>query len=160
MPRLDELFPGVAKESEGIGSNFHGLLVQHVTAMLCGRQSANIGHLVQLNNLVYSDDVLGRKYILEECADGHLVRLVGTDKVLEDGRFRLARSANDLYTSWDAAAAAVRKDVERDGHLPGRSASRRAGWRPKKTEVFASPPRRKSPAHEKTSPWEGVRLEG
>lgn len=117
--RLDELFPGVAKEVEGIGSNFQGLLVQHVTAMLCGRQSANIGHLVQLPSLVYSDDVLGREYVLEEGADGYLVRLTGTNKVLEDGHFRLARSVTDLYTSWDSAAAAVRKYIERQGHLPG-----------------------------------------
>lgn len=117
--RLDELFPGVSKEAEGIGSNFQGLLVQHVTAMLCGRQSANIGHLVQLPNLVYSDDVLGREYVLEEGADGYLVRLTGTDKVLENGRFRLVRSVNDLYSTWDAAAAAVRAYVEANGHLPG-----------------------------------------
>lgn len=117
--RLDDLFPGVSKETEGIGSNFQGLLVQHVTAMLCGRQSANIGHLVQLPNLVYSDDALGREYVLEEGADGYLVRLTGTDKVLEDGRFRQVRSVNDLYTSWDSAAAAVRKYVETQGHLPG-----------------------------------------
>jgi transcriptional regulator with XRE-family HTH domain len=117
--RLDELFPGVPKEGEGIGSNFQGLLVQHVTAMLCGRQGANPGHLVQLNNLLYSDDLLGREYSLAEGADGYLVRLTGTDKVLEDGRFRLVRTVNDLYTSWDSAAAAVRKYVESNGHLPG-----------------------------------------
>lgn len=117
--RLDELFPSVSKEVEGIGSNFQGLLVQHVTAMLCGRQGANPGHLVQMHTLLYSDDLLGREYSLAEGADGYLVRLTGTDKVLENGRFRLVRSVNDLYSSWDSAAAAVRKYIETQGHLPG-----------------------------------------
>jgi transcriptional regulator with XRE-family HTH domain len=117
--RLDELFPGVPKESDGISSNFQGLLVAHLSAMLCGRQAADIGHLVHLRGLVYHDDLLGREYVLKEGADGYLVRLTDTDKVLEDGRFRRARAVNDLYSSWDSAAAAVRKYVETEGHLPG-----------------------------------------
>lgn len=117
--RLDELFPGVSSEVEGIGSNFQRMLAQHVAAMLCGRQAAKPGHLVQLNNLLYSDDQLGREYALAEGADGYLVRLTGTDKILEDGRFRQVRSVSDLYSSWESAAAAVRKYVETQGHLPG-----------------------------------------
>lgn len=117
--RLGELFPGNRPEVDGISSNFQGLLVQHLSAMLRGQQAANIGHLVSLTSLVYSDDQLGREYSLAEGANGYLVRLTGTDKVLDEGRFRRARAVRDMYTTWDAAAAAVRKYVETEGHLPG-----------------------------------------
>ena len=117
--RLDELFPGSKREVDGISSNFQGLLVQHLSAMLCGRQAANIGHLVALDSLVYSEGLLGREYSLAEGASGYLVRLTGTDKVLDEGKFRRARAARDMYTTWDAAATAVRAYVEKEGHLPG-----------------------------------------
>jgi len=125
--RLDELFPGNKPELDGLSSNFQGLLVQHLSAMLCGRQAANIGHLVTLKSLVYSDSLLGRQYSLAEGADGYLVRLNDTDKVLDENRFRRARACQDMYTTWDAAAAAVRKYVETQGHLPG-PVSIVSGW--------------------------------
>lgn len=117
--RLDELFPGNRPEVDGISSNFQGLLVAHLSAMLCGRQDASASHPVMLKGLVYSNALLGREYVLADDADGYLVRLLGTDKVLDDNRFRRARAAQDLYTSWDSAADAVRKHIETVGHLPG-----------------------------------------
>jgi transcriptional regulator with XRE-family HTH domain len=117
--KLDELFPGAKRESEGISSNFQGLLRDHVCAMLCGQMYHRESHYVALNQLLYSDVNLGREYSLKEGANGYLVRLTGTDQVLEDGRFRPARKVGDLYTSWEAAADAVREYVKREGHLPG-----------------------------------------
>jgi transcriptional regulator with XRE-family HTH domain len=117
--RLDALFPGSRREAEGISSNFQGLLCDHLRAMLCGEMHHRSSHRIELNTLVYSDSQLGREYSLKDGAEGHLVRLVGTDHVLEDGAFRLARKVSDMYTSWEAAAEAVRKYVKKDGHLPG-----------------------------------------
>lgn len=117
--QLEELFPGVAPEVEGITSNFQGLLEDHLTAMLCGRPSAQPTHRVVLPELVYSDDMLGREYSLAEGASGFLVRLLGTNKVLDNNRFCQARRASDMYTSWDGAAMAVREYLETHGHLPG-----------------------------------------
>lgn len=36
--RLDDLFPGAPKERGGIGSQFQGVLVEHLAAMLTGRE--------------------------------------------------------------------------------------------------------------------------
>lgn len=115
--RLDRLFPGAKPESRGISSNFQGLLVHHLAAMLSGEPAA--AERPRLTPLVYTDDLLGREYRLKEGAAGFLVRWEGTERVLEEGRFRLARSATDLYTSWPAAAQAVRDYLHREGHLPG-----------------------------------------
>jgi transcriptional regulator with XRE-family HTH domain len=117
--KLDELFPGAKRESEGISSNFQGLLRDHVCAMLCGQMYHRESHYISLNQLLYSDANLGREYSLKEGANGYLVRLTGTDLVLEDGRFLPARKVGDLYASWEAAADAVREYVKREGHLPG-----------------------------------------
>jgi len=117
--RLDELFPGAKKEVDGITSNFQGLLMQHISAMLRGQQYYRQSHWTELPQLVYSDVDLGNQYSLPDGAKGYLVRLVDTQKVLEDRKFRLAHRVGDMYTSWEYAAAAVRDYIETEGHLPG-----------------------------------------
>lgn len=117
--RLDGLFQQAKPEVDGISSNFQGLLVDHVTAMLCGRQAANLSRQVCLKGLLYSDDLLGREYSLADDANGFLVRMVGTDKVLDNNRFVRARRATDLYSSWDAAAESVKHYLTTNGHPPG-----------------------------------------
>ncbi|HDR9106024.1 helix-turn-helix transcriptional regulator [Paraburkholderia sp. A2RO-4L] len=117
--RLDELFPGVRKEVDGITSNFQGLLAQHISAMLRGQPHYRQSHWTVLPKLVYSDVDMGSDYSLPDGANGYLVRLVDTQKVLEDRKFRLAHRVSDMYTSWEYAAAAVRDYVETEGHLPG-----------------------------------------
>ena len=116
---LGQLFPDAKPDLDGISSNFQGLLVDHVKAMLTGEMHHRVSHHVALKPLVYSERILGREYSLKAGADGYLVRLLGTDKVLEDGRFRPARKVSDMYTSWDTASAAVRSYVEKEEHLPG-----------------------------------------
>lgn len=117
--RLDELFRGAKPESEGLSSNFRGLLADHLAAMLCGSPHVRLKHVVPLKTLVYNDELLGREYTLKEGAEGYLVRLEATNRVLENGKFRLARRVSDMYSSWDAAARAVRDYVAQEGHLPG-----------------------------------------
>ena len=119
VEKLDELFPGNRPEVDGISSNAQGLLVEQIKALLKGQSHYTPSSLTFLKPLVYSDSILGREYSKKEGAAGYLVRLVDTDRVLEDGRFRLARKATDMYSSWEAAAAAVRKFVQDEGHLPG-----------------------------------------
>jgi transcriptional regulator with XRE-family HTH domain len=119
IEKLDELFPGNRPEVDGISSNAQGLLVEQIKALLKGQSHYTPSYLTYLKPLVYSDSILGREYSKKQGAGGYLVRLVGTDRVLEDGRFRLARKATDMYSSWEAAAAAVRKFVNEEGHLPG-----------------------------------------
>lgn len=117
--RLDELFPDARAEVDGISSEFQGLLVKHLSAMLRGQPHYRLSYQSNLKPLVYSDVDLGREFSLAEGADGFLVRLVNTPRVLEDGAFRLAHRVGDLYTSWEFAAAAVKQYIEREGHLPG-----------------------------------------
>jgi transcriptional regulator with XRE-family HTH domain len=148
--KLDELFPGASREREGISSNFQGHLQDHVFAMLCGQMHAQKSHRVALPELLYSERMLGREYSLadnpvyapnEPTAVGFLVRLVGTDQVLEDGRFLPARKVHDMYTSWDAAANAVREYVRRTGeHLPGPVRIVKGWWGEGETGVHFGPP--------------------
>lgn len=58
---LDELFPeGKGKEFKGIGSNFQGLLAEHIKAMLTGLESADRSWKTQLNALLATEWSLGR----------------------------------------------------------------------------------------------------
>lgn len=148
--KLDELFPGSSREREGISSNFQGHLQDHIFAMLCGEMHAQKYHRVALPELLYSDRMFGREYSLgdrpayapnQPAAVGFLVRLVGTDQVLEDGRFRPARKVHDMYTSWEAAADAVREYVRREGdHLPGPVRIVKGWWGDEETGVRFAPP--------------------
>jgi transcriptional regulator with XRE-family HTH domain len=117
--RLDELFPNAKPEAEGISSDFQGLLVKHLGAMLRGQPHYRLSTMVNLKPLVYSDIDLGSCFALNDGANGYLVRLLDTQKVLEDRKFRLAHRVGDMYTSWEYAAAAVRDYIETEGHLPG-----------------------------------------
>lgn len=117
--RLDELFPGARAEVDGISSEFQGLLVKHLAAMLRGQPHYRLSHQSNLKPLVYSDVDLGREFALAEGAEGFLVRLVNTPRVLEDGAFRLAHRVRDMYTKWEFAAQAVKQYIDREGHLPG-----------------------------------------
>lgn len=137
---LDALFPDSRPEVDGLNSNFQGLLVEHLKAMLCGEMAYRSSHHIALNRLVYSDGQLGREYHLKEGADGFLVRLVDTEQVLDDGRFRPAHRVNDLYTSWEYAAEAVHNFVSKGEHLPGpvRIVS---GWFSGKGVRFTAPAR-------------------
>ena len=117
---LDKLFPeGIRPEVEGIGSDFQGLLTNHLRAMLRGQPYQDPRHMTFLRKLVYSDADLGRNYTLPEGADGYLVRVVGKRDVLEDGSFKPVMRVSDLYSSWDAAAKAMRDFVDRGEHPPG-----------------------------------------
>ncbi len=138
--RLDELFPGARKEVDGISSEFQGLLVNHLSAMLRGQANYRHAYQTYLKPLVYSDVDLGSDYSLKEGAQGFLVRLVDTKRVLEDGKFRLAHRVNDLYTSWEYAALAVRQYVEGEGHLPGPVRIVSGWWSESGTGVRFTPP--------------------
>jgi DNA-binding XRE family transcriptional regulator len=116
---LDKLFPTARPEVEGISSDFQGLLVKHLGAMLRGQSHYRLSTMVNLKPLVYSDVDLGNEFSLKDGAKGYLVRLVESQKVLEDRKFRLAHRVGDMYTSWESAAAAVRDYIETEGHLPG-----------------------------------------
>ena len=139
--RLGELFPGARAEVDGISSNFQGMLVEHLSAMLCGQPAYRPSHHVPLKELVYSDAMLGREYSLKDGAHGFLVRLIGTNKFLEYGRFRRVQRAADMYTSWEAAAAAVRQYVKWSGdHLPGPVRIVSGWWSEGETGARFTPP--------------------
>lgn len=138
--RLDELFPGERPEVEGISSEFQGLLVKHLSAMLRGQPHYRLSYQSNLKQLVYSDVDLGREFSLAEGAQGFLVRLVDTPRVLEDGAFRLAHRVSDMYTSWEYAALAVKQFIEREGHLPGPVRIVSGWWSDGETGVRFTPP--------------------
>jgi transcriptional regulator with XRE-family HTH domain len=138
--RLDELFPGAKPEAEGISSDFQGLLVKHLGAMLRGQTHYRLSTMVNLKPLVYSDVDLGNYFSLKDGAQGYLVRLVDAQKVLEDRRFRLAHRVGDMYTSWEYAAAAVRDYIETEGHLPGPVRIVPGWWSDGETGVRFTPP--------------------
>ncbi|KVP97985.1 hypothetical protein WJ96_05285 [Burkholderia ubonensis] len=140
VERLDELFPGARPEIDGISSDFQGLLVKHLSAMLRGQPHYQLAYQTRLKPLVYSDVDLGREYSLAEGAAGFLVRLIDTPRVLEDGKFRLAHRARDMYTSWEYAAAAVRRYIEQEGHLPGPVRIVSGWWSDGETGVRFTPP--------------------
>ncbi|KWU23426.1 helix-turn-helix domain-containing protein [Burkholderia cenocepacia] len=117
---LDEMFPeGTRPEVDGIGSEFQGLLANHLRALLRGQPYQAPQYLTHLRKLVYSDADLGRNYHLPEGADGFLVRVVDQRQVLEDGRFKPIIRVSDMYSSWENAATALRLFVEKGEHPPG-----------------------------------------
>jgi hypothetical protein len=116
---LDKLFPDALPETHGINSNFRGLLADHLRAMLCGKPFKNVAHRVALNPLLYDNDCLGRAYSLSDDATGYLVRVNGTKLVLDEGRFKSAQYAQDMYSSWDSAAEALKAFLATGEHPPG-----------------------------------------
>ena len=64
---LDSLFPGVAPDGgRGVSSNFQGLLVEHVKAMLTGKNHAQRSHHTELPALLADDRVFGASFALPE----------------------------------------------------------------------------------------------
>lgn len=62
---LDQLFPGVAPDGgKGISSNFQGLLVEHIKAMLTGQNQARRSHHTHLPALLADDNVFGASFSL------------------------------------------------------------------------------------------------
>lgn len=59
--RLDELFRGAPPEKAGISSNFQGLLVEHLSAMLTGREYSKKSYSRQLNSLYGDWRTFGRQ---------------------------------------------------------------------------------------------------
>lgn len=58
--RLDELFPSTPPERGGISSNFQGLLVEHLTAMLTGREASRQSYARSLTPLFGDWRTFGR----------------------------------------------------------------------------------------------------
>lgn len=56
---LDPLFTGKPKETAGISSNFYGLLVEHMRAMLLGKEGALRAYRTTLPCLLADEDVFG-----------------------------------------------------------------------------------------------------
>jgi hypothetical protein len=91
---LDELFPGAAPDGgKGVSSNFQGLLVDHVKAMLTGQMYARRGHYTQLPVLLANDNVFGRPFDIadqdKKRGAGYVVISPATNQVLSvySGRF-------------------------------------------------------------------------
>lgn len=88
---LDRLFPGAEPDGgKGICSNFQGLLVDHVKAMLCGHQHAQRSHEARLPVLLADDKVFGVTFALPpEPGAGYMVLNLSDSAVLDaySGRF-------------------------------------------------------------------------
>jgi hypothetical protein len=64
---LDSLFPGAAPDGgKGVGSNFQGLMVEHVKAMLTGKNQARRSHHTHLPVLLADDNAFGQPFSLPE----------------------------------------------------------------------------------------------
>jgi hypothetical protein len=62
---LDSLFPGAAPDGgKGVGSNFQGLMVEHVKAMLTGKNQARRSHHTHLPVLLADDNAFGQPFAL------------------------------------------------------------------------------------------------
>lgn len=88
---LDLLFPGVPPDGgKGISSNFQGLLVEHVKAMLTGQNQARRGHHTHLPALLADDNVFGAAFSLPAVQGaGYVVLSPTTSRALSaySGRF-------------------------------------------------------------------------
>lgn len=112
---LDELFPDAPKESRGIGSNFQGVLGDHIRAMLTGLEARHSNHSTYLNALLGRWDSFGRLpnaahsarigYTVAKPGERHdqpaLFLNAGSMVPLEK------LSPGDLYTSVEACAQAA-----------------------------------------------------
>lgn len=88
---LDSLFPGVAPDGgKGISSNFQGLLVEHVNAMLTGQNQARRSHHTHLPTLLANDQAFGAQFRLPAVQGaGYVVLSPSTGRALSaySGRF-------------------------------------------------------------------------
>lgn len=118
---LDDFLGVSYPERDGITSNFQGLLKSHVSAMLCGRHGAKQRYATHLPGLVYSDDsVGGPEFNRDVRNDGWVLRVRGTQKVLNDYRVvPLSQADLDPWASREYALEGFRKFIEKCGHPPG-----------------------------------------
>lgn len=81
---LDALFPGAAPDGgKGVGSNFQGLMVEHVKAMLTGKNGARRSHHTHLPVLLADDHVFGQPFALPDVQGaGYVVVSPTNNKVL------------------------------------------------------------------------------
>ena len=95
---LDVLFPGATPDGgKGVSSNFQGLLVSHIKAMLAGKPHARISHRVDLPVLLADDTAFGREFSLPDVQGaGYVVLCPSNSTVLDaySGRFIDACSIN------------------------------------------------------------------
>lgn len=111
---LDELFEGKKPESAGISSNFHGLLEEHLRAMLLGREAAYRTHRTHLNALFADHKVFGevRQAQRDEgyCLAKQATTLGQETLYFDSDRNRFVElfrvEVGSLYTSVDAAIKA------------------------------------------------------
>lgn len=114
---LDQLFSGLP-ERHGINSNFQGLLIDHLKAMLQGYSHHEPRHRVTLNRLVFGPQDYGPWQRLPEGAAGFHLRLQGTEDVLWDDRVRSISRVDDCFATSEAAEAYFIGYLEREGYPP------------------------------------------
>lgn len=125
---LQRLFPqGRGVEYHGISSNFQGLLIEHIKAMLTGKEAADRSWRTELNALLATDDSFGRiPYEKDGPHVGYTVaklseQLGQVDLFLDPDRgyCELAQlGAGGLYTTKDACVRGVLDRMARKGELP------------------------------------------
>lgn len=111
VERLDELFAGKPPESQGISSQFQGLLEQHLRAMLLGRPFHHSSHRIPLNPLFGDSDSYGKCDEPDRTQGIALLKVKKTlgepDMVLDPDRGRFVPEEKlepgSLFTSVDAA---------------------------------------------------------
>jgi hypothetical protein len=124
--RLDELFGGAPKESGGIGSNFQGVLVEHLAAMLTGREAARQNYSRQINPLFGDWATFGRD---QSCGakEGFTImqvpeRLDGERLFYNDDRKAFVpldqACAGALFSGQEYAVAAAYKWLREEGISP------------------------------------------
>ena len=117
---LDAFFDVRHPEVDGIGSNFQGLLKEHVAAMLCGAHGAKQRYATFLPRLVYSDAFVGGPRYTETKNHGWVLRVRGTQRVLNEGNVvPISHSSLDPFSSREYALEGFRKFIEGAGHPPG-----------------------------------------
>lgn len=130
---LDQLFAGLPPETQGINSNFQGLLVEHLRAMLTGIGAATRNTNPRLNVLVYSNATVGGPLSVEtsENLGGWVLRLEGTSKAWQDGReMSLNTDLLDPYVSRSVALERFRIELELHGAPPGPVSAVPVYWLP------------------------------
>lgn len=111
---LDELFAGQPAETRGIGSNFHGLLEEHLTVMLTGREASLRCYSRELNPLLADEEVFGRMrslrgsegYCLQRSPERHGESPLYLDSDRNSFRALEKIEAGSLFTNTDVAVKA------------------------------------------------------
>lgn len=113
---LDVLFPDAPPEGgRGISSNFQGLLVDHIKAMLAGRSDAGRSHSTHLPKLLATYDVFGKPFVLPKTPGaGYLIYHLESLKVLSaySGAFMQASQRGELLSFGGQDADVLFSDYE------------------------------------------------